>query len=220
MKFIVKQFKQILLTTVFLLCVATTMSQIKHKPVSNQQVINKPISSQLKDFYHLLDEAGVEFVFPQGFREIPVINNEDFSFDYAMEIPDQEFEIWFQVKSQKRNWVNYERLKNDVNKRLANPDSSYISIGRAQAIAFTDEQDYFTRNIAPEVLTQYNAGTGKSYLLSLPDMSTTKHYKYALLLTLQKDHIGTILVVCFTNEKGPEFFRNVNQVSRYLKFKL
>jgi hypothetical protein len=219
MKLIFKQFKQILLTTVLLLCVTTTMSQVKHKLVSNQQVKLNPVSNQLKEFYHLTAAANVEFTFPPGFKEIPVLNNEDFSFDYAMEIPDGEFEIWFQVKSQKRDWVNYVRLKNDVSKRLANPDSSYISIGRAQAIAFTDEQDYFTRNITPEVLAQYNADTGKSYLVNLPDSMPTKHYKYALLLTLQKAHIGTILVVCFTNEKGPEFFRNINGISKYLKFK-
>lgn len=214
MIFILKQFKEILVTIVCLLLAVTVMSQQKHEHITPRQA-----SSQLKDFYHLVAEANVQFSIPTGFKEIPAVNNEDFSYDYAMEIPGREFDIWIQVKPQKEEWVNYERLKNDASKQLANPDSSYLDIGRAQASAFAGDQNYFAKNIKPEVLARYNASAGKSYILNLQDLPVTKQYKYALLLTLQKDHVGAILVVCFTNEKNAEFFRNVNRISRYLKFK-
>jgi len=198
----------------FLLCAATAMSQVKHK-----HVVGKPASTQLKDFSQLVAQANVQFIFPAGFKEIPVVNDEDFSFDYAMEIPGREFDIWLQVKPQNGEWVNYERLKNDPNKRIANPDSSYIDIGHAQAASLAGDQNCFTRNISQDVLTRYNASAGKSYLVNLQDLPETKSYKYALVITLQKDHIGTIIAVCFTNDKNAEFFRNVNRISRYIKFK-
>jgi hypothetical protein len=201
-------------------CAVTAMSQHKKpKPVAAKSVVAKSISFQLADFYHKTNEAGIVFNFPVGFRELPVVNNDDFSYDYAMEIPDQDFEIWFLVKSQKTNWADYERYKNDPAKRIGHPDSLYIQIGHAEASGLMGDQPYFTRNISRDVLKRYNADGGKSYLLDLEYMKVTKHYKYALLLTLQKNHIGTILAVCFTNEKSPEFFKNVNRMSRYIKFK-
>lgn len=220
MRYILKQFKQILFTTIALLYTFVGLTQqVKHKPTDVKPIIAKPASSHLNYFYQLANNAGVAFTFPDGFKEARIVNNEDFSFDYAIEIPGHEFEIWFQVKSQKANWADYERLKNDPGKNIANPDSLYIQIGQAEASALTSDQPCFTRSISQEVLDRYNANAGKSYLLDLADLSVTKHYKYALLLTLQKDHIGTILAVCFTNEKSPEFFKNINRMSRYIKFK-
>ena len=220
MKPILRQFKQILLTAMFVLYTATSMSQqAKQKALFVKHAIAKRASHQLIDFYRLTTDAGVVFAFPEGFKETRVLNNEDFSFDYAIEIPDDEFEVWFQVKSQKENWANYEHFKNDPTKVIACPDSLYIQMGRAEAVALMGDEPYFTRNISADVLARYNAEAGKSYLLNLADRRETKHYKYALLLTLQKNHIGTILAVCFTNEKSPEFFKNVNRMCRYIKFK-
>jgi hypothetical protein len=135
-----------------------------------------------------------------------------------MVIPGKDFEIWFQVRSQKENWISYERSKDKPN-AVANPDSTYASLGEAHAAAFTGESKYFIRNIPPEVLARYNADAGKSYLLTLLDLPATKRYKYALLITLQKDHTGIIMAVCFTNDKGPEFFKNIDKASNCLKFK-
>jgi hypothetical protein len=218
METIAKQFKQILLTTMLLLCAATSISQVKHK-AARKPLIATPVSKQLKDFYVLASDAGATFIFPDGFKEIPVVNDEGFSFDYAMEIPGSEFEIWFQVRSQKQDWINYEHLKNDPGKQIDSPDSLYASMGQAQSTAFTGDQNYLTRTIPQDILVQYNANAGKTYLLNIQDTPETKHYKYALLITLQKNHTGTIMAVCFTNDKGPEFFKNINKASKCMKFK-
>jgi hypothetical protein len=219
MKFIAKQFKQILLTMALLLLVVTVIPQVRPRPRANKLTVAKPVSSQLKQFNHLAAAANVRFVFPAGFREIPVINNEEFSFDYAMETAGRDFEVWLQVKSQKENYADYLRLKNDPGKQIENPDSLFISIGQAQAATLAGDRNYLVRTIPPDILARYNANAGKTYLLTLPDLRETKHYKYALLMILQKDHIGTIEAVCFTNEKSPEFFKNINRMSKYIGFK-
>ena len=109
----------------------------------------------------------------------------------------------FQVKSLKENWANYNKEQNSQ----TNPDSLYNRIGEATAITLSGDKDYYIKVIPSDILARYNADLGKSYLLTLLDVAATKHYKYALLITLQKNHTGSIMVVCFTNEKGPEFFR-------------
>ncbi len=206
-----------------LLCLTNAMAQVKQprylakpkrKPVPAQTISQVKGSKQFNEFSRLLAQANVTFTFPKGFKEIPAVNNEDFSFDYAMEIPGQEFEIWFQVKSLKQNWLSYER-----NHEQENPDSSYLKMGKAQAAAFTGEMDNFIRAIPANVLARYRADAGKSYLLNLLDLPETKHYKYALLITLQRNHTGTIMAVCFTNEKDPEFFKNIDKASNSLQFK-
>ena len=212
-----KQFKQILFTTMLLLFIASVIAHGQHSVPAI--IKHPPASRQLKAFYHLTAQANVTFTFPKGFKEIKAPDNEDFSFDYAIALPGKDFEIWFQVKSEKENWASYVHAQNTPSSQLANPDSLYIGIGAAQASAFTGDQRYFVRNIPPDVLARYNADAGKSYLLNLPDLAQTKHYKYALLITLQKNHTGTILAVCFTDEKGPEFFKNINKASNCIKFK-
>jgi hypothetical protein len=220
METILKQIKQILITATLALCITSAIAQ---KRVVNTvaEKHNPRLSAQLKEFYHLTSEANAVFIFPKEFKEIKAPDNEDFSFDYAMELPGKGFEIWLQVKSEKENWASYVRAQalNNQNIQLANPDSLYATIGAAHAIAFTGDRNYLVRSIPPEYLAPYHADVGKSYLLTLLDLPDTKRYKYALMFTLQKFHTGTILAICFTNEKGPEFFKNINKVSNCFKFK-
>jgi hypothetical protein len=221
-----KQFKQILLTGILLFCIVPTLfveaqkRPVKSKKPAVKQIL-KPvsISAQLKNFQQLTAQANVNFISPKGFREIKAPDNEDLSFDYAMEIPGKEFEIWFQVKSQKENYASYQRSIGNKSTEQANPDSLYLDMGSAQATAFTGDNEFLLRDIPAKYRAKYNADAGKTYLLNLQDLQVTKHYKYALLITLQKDHIGTILAVCFSNEKGPEFFKNIDKASTCIKFK-
>ena len=187
-------------------------------PAIAQQKIARP-TSQRKDFYQLTKEANLNFTFPEGFREITAVDNEDYSFDYAMEVPGKNFEMWLQVRSQKQNWISYERASGDKKTELANPDSMYIETGKAMATTLSGGNSYLVRNIPPDVLARYNADAGKSYLLNLLYSSTTKHYKYALIIALQKNHTGTVMAVYFTNDKDPDFYRYVYRAGHAMKFK-
>jgi len=224
MQVVSKQIKQIIIAVILVCSISQTFAQPK-RPVKNNnppvtQVKHGHVSAQLAAFTRIATQANLSFSFPKGFKEIPAPDNEYFSYDYAMTLPGKDFEIWLLVKSQKENWASYEKAKNQPDaQQLANPDSTYISLARAQCSALAGDNPYSGRVIPPDILARYNADNGKSYLLTLRDMQTTKRYKYALLITLQKDHTGIIVAVCFTNEKGPEFFQNMDKASNCVKFK-
>jgi hypothetical protein len=187
-----------------ILLAVPTMAQVSHST-----------TNQPKTFISELAQAELSFTFPEGFKEIKAPNTESFPFDYALELPGSDFEIWMRVNTQKEN----EKFLADKNIRVASPDSLYINLAQDQLTAFTSEKNFMRRNLPSYILERYNADAGSIYLLSIDDSPVTKHYKYAFLTVLQKNKSGTVLAVAFTNEKGPEFFKNMNKASNCLRFK-
>ena len=168
-----------------------------------------PPSRQAKEFSRLTAEADVSFAIPENFKEIPAQQGAELGLDYGITTPNHDIEIWFSVKSY-RYLSRYYR---------SNPDSAYINLAKSQVNAFTADNDYFVRNLSSRILSLYKADEGKSYLINLNDDPETKHYRYALVIVLQKNHVGCITAVCFTNEKGPEFFKAIDKAKSCIKFK-
>lgn len=200
---IARQFKQIIITAIFLHFAAVTVSQVK--PANAR-------SRQLRNFTRLTTEAGMQFTFPEEFKEIPALHTDGFPFDYAISLPGKDFEIWFMIRPPK----DYPHSETEP---TASPDSSYNIMAENETKAFTGGNSALMRVIPHDILAGYNANAGRTYLLNLQDLAETRHYKYALLVTLEKDHTGTVLVVCLGNDKGTDFFNNINKAVTCLKFK-
>lgn len=204
-----KQFKKILLIVILLCCVSCVLAQGKHLPQSPYD----------KKFDQLLKQTNLRFIFPGGFKEVEPIDNEDFSYDFAMELPGHDLEVWLQIKPQRQNWLSYEKARQENTLRaVANPDSMYVDMSKANAIALSADNNILVRNMPTEVLARYNADAGKSYLINLPDMYITKHYKYALLVALQKNHIGTLIAVYLSNERDADFYHDVYRAAHCFRF--
>ncbi len=193
-----------------ILLVASVHAQRRYHAVNKKQPLT--ISATLAG-------AGINFVHPPDFKDIPPLNNDDFSFDYAMMLPHEDFEIWMQVFPLKQNWANYERIRAGQGQPVANPDSAYHETAKAMAAELSVDGTYFERNMPPDILSVYNADAGKTYLINLNDTPETRHYNYALVITIQKNHVGNLLAVCLANDKGPDFFKHINRLRSMVKFK-
>ncbi|NCD71489.1 hypothetical protein [Mucilaginibacter agri] len=198
MKALLRQFKLIYAIACLMVFTGSVHGQTRYSQVDKQ----------LKEFNRIANEANIVFTLPEGFKEITPISNEDVTYDYGIAMPGHDVEVWFEVKSYKQ-----------VSKYYANADSAYISMAKEQVSVFSADNAYFTRNLNDNILAQYNADAGKSYLVNLSDSPVTRHYKYALIITIQKDHTGTILAVCLTNDKGPDFFKDIDKARNCIRFK-
>jgi len=201
---ILVKIKRFILAILLICSVSTAFSQGTH--LDNSQ--------QFKAFEKAVNKSGIAFTFPEGFKEIKAVNNRELKFNYAMALPEKDFEIWLRVNSPKEN----KELLSDNNLRI-NVDSAYSFIIKQQATVFSNDNDWITRPIPPYILNRYNADVGKTYLINLKDSPITKHYKYALLIVLAKYNTGSVFAICLTNNKGPEFFKNMFEASNCLKFK-
>lgn len=202
MNVLARHIKLILLFTGLMFCMPV-IAQVRYSTAPRQ----------VKDFGKDLTDANLSFTLPAGFKEVKSATNEDIACDYAIEIPGGEFEIWFQAKSLK-DGRPVVRLKD----KQVVADSLYVEMGRGQASALVGDKNYLVRNIPRPSLARYNADAGRTFLLNLPDSPTTRHYKYAMVVVLQKNHVGTLLATCFANELGPGFFKNLNMASSCIKF--
>ena len=206
-KTVIRQLKHIITYVALAFCIAPAFAQVKQPAI---------LTRDLKNFNKQLTKAGISFILPTGFKEVKPVATPEYSFNYGIAAPEGDCEIWFKVQSQKNAWTNYIKGKND--NRITNPDSLYQEIGSSQAKAFKGDYAPLERSIPLFTLTRYNADLGKTYLVNLPDAPQTKHYKYAMVVVLQKNKVGNVLAVCFANELGPGFFKNLNKVSNCLKF--
>ncbi|MBW4888161.1 hypothetical protein KXQ82_00475 [Mucilaginibacter sp. HMF5004] len=168
-----------------------------------------------KPFKELLAGVNANFTFPDGFAEVLPLNNEKTSYQYAMELPGSDFEVRIQVSETKREWKKYEKAKEP---EKVNPDSLYSKVAATLVNSMATDGRKFNRAIPAKVLQFYNADIGQSYFFSLTDSPVTKHYQYALLVIIQKNHFGSIAVTCFGNDRGPEFFKKINMLKNCLKF--
>ncbi len=204
-KAVIKQLKHIGFCMALLLYIAPAFAQVKQPAV---------LTKDLKSFDKKLTKAKMTFIYPTDFKEVKAADI--LNFDYGIIAPEGDCEIWFKVQSQKDSWTSYLKAKND--NRIVHSDSVYNEIGLSQAKAFKSDKAPLERIIPPSLLTRYNADLGKTYLVNLPDAAATKHYKYAMVVVMQKNKTGVALAVCFANELGPGFFKNLNKASRCLKF--
>ncbi len=216
---IIKQVVKSSLIIACVLCWMHPLAMAQHRRHKRAATASESPPAPVRSFVKQAEEAGIDFTFPPALKEVPAINSENVSVDYAMAMPGDDFEVWLQVRPLKQNWASYEQVKSITGKTMANPDSTYINTIKAEALALSDDNRYTIRPIASELLEAYNADAGKSCMLNLADLPETKGYKYALLIALQKDHAGYFVAVCLTNDNGPDFFRNINKVRECIKFR-
>lgn len=186
-------------------CVLAFAALAQSKPVPGQQ---------LTGFKNLLSGINGTFTLPENFTEVKIANSDKLPFQYGLKLPNADCEVWFQVNSVKADWQKFEKAGNQG----ANPDSSYLNTATEEAKTLCGTNDILSRPMPTRILESYNADEGRSYFITLADLPETRHYQYALLIVLHKNHYGNIVAAFLTNDKGPAFFKNINKLRYCFRF--
>ncbi|WP_299288457.1 hypothetical protein [uncultured Mucilaginibacter sp.] len=173
---------------------------------------------QLKTFQQTLAGLTVQFALPRDFREIKTVHTADLDVDYAMELPNENFQVWFMLKNLQQQRVKLKVFEDASKTATSTPDSLYKSIATATAIALAGKNNYTVKALPPEALALFNANEGQSYLLSLYNTPITNRCKYGLLICLQKRGAGSVSMLFLSNDNGPNFYKNVNKACYSVRF--
>lgn len=175
-------------------------------------------SPQLKTFQQFLTAANLQLVFPKDFKEIKALHTPHIDVDYAMEIPDANFQVWYLVKSVQQYTSKFKASEDNLNRALANPDSLYSTRSLLAAKLLAGKDNFTVKNLPADILNVFHADRGKSYQLNLYDRPETNHYQYGLLISLQKSGAGYISMLFLSNENGPDFYNKVNKAYYSVRF--
>jgi len=177
-------------------------------------------STQFKTFQQALAETNLQFVIPKNFKEIEPIQTAtaDVNVDYAVMLPQSNFQVWFKVKNIAQEEARFKASDGDAKLSLANPDSLYSFKSLSTAIKLAGKGNFTYKSLPQNVLDSFHADAGCSYQLNLRDMPETNHYKYGLLISLQKNTSGYILMLFLGNENGPAFYKKVNMAYYSVRF--
>ena len=173
---------------------------------------------QLKSFQQNLAALNVQFTLPRDFREIKTVHTADLDVDYAMELPNENFQVWFMVKNLQQQRARLKIFEDASKGATSAPDSLYKPIATATAIALAGKNNYTIKALPPEALALFGANEGQSYLLSLYNTPITNHCKYGLLICLQKNGAGSISMLFLSNDNGTDFYKNVNKACYSVRF--
>ena len=173
---------------------------------------------QLKTFQQALAGLNAQFAFPKDFREIKTVRNADLDVDYAIELPDGNFQVWFIAKNPQQQRARLKVFEDDSKTANTHPDSLYKVVSTTTANTLAGKNNYTTKVLPSEMLALFKADAGQSYLLNLYNSAVTNHCKYGLLICLQKNGTGNISMLFLSNDNGPDFYKNVNKACYSLRF--
>lgn len=174
--------------------------------------------TQLKNFQQTLSSTNLQFVFPKDFKEIKAAYDAELNVDYAMELPNAKFQLWLMVKNIQQEQAKIKASEDNPKRALNNADSLYSSASLLAANKLAGKGNYTYKNLPQDVLDWFRADEGRSYQLNLYDRQETSHYKNGLLLSLQKNGRGCILMLFLGNEDGPDFYKKVNKAYYSVRF--
>lgn len=174
--------------------------------------------SQLKTFQQSLSATDLSFSFPKDFKEIKALHEGNIDVDYAMELPEENFQVWYSVKNTRQLWSKRKISEDNLKHTVVPPDSLYNTTATAATRMLAGNNNFITKNLSQEVLNTFHADKGKSYQLELFDRPETNHFQYGLLLSLQKTGVGYISMLFLSNDNGPDFYKKVNKAYYSVKF--
>jgi len=154
-------------------------------------------AEDLAGFNKLLDDHNMRFIMPKDFSPVPVVENEDVIYQYAIKSKKVKLELRYSIFSLKEHIREYEEFKKKKNGVMIDPNSppAYYAMTIAVVMNIAGTEKYNETKLAPEaVKTEFNADWGASYIVECKS-GYSKGYKYATILALHRDNEADVYMV-------------------------
>ena len=161
--------KRILIISFLLTCVLTTLFAKG--------------DADLEKFNRELDQVGLSFILPPGFKPAAVLDNEDVLYQYAIKHVDKKFEIRYSIFSAKE----YSQVRDIDHVAFTLAVIENIAGDSSNVLRSTQ----FDKNA---VKSEFNAELGSSAIV-IPDSDYGKGYKNAMIVSLFKTNAGSVYIV-------------------------
>jgi hypothetical protein len=146
-------------------------------------------------FQKALKENNMIFSMPEGFSPVPVIENEDVSYLYAIKNNNVKLEVRYCIFSLKARIKEYQDFKKKKKGEMADPNTAFDMFTSVLVMNIAGSEQY---NSMPfdeaNVKAEFNADKGGSYTVECQS-GFGEGYKSAMIVALHKDNVSDAYMV-------------------------
>ncbi|MBI3133812.1 MAG: hypothetical protein HYZ14_03970 [Bacteroidetes bacterium] len=179
-------------------------------------------ASAQTDFLKILEENQLTFEKPADFEEVPVKENPDLYYNYAMKHITANLEVRYSIFSLKQMLLDYEESKKDTSRTMLNPNNLYKSLmvvnilnisqlnlskeGIPKAAAFNSES----------VMQEFGCEYGATAFFEV-NSTFSEGYKYCSMVYLHKENVADVCI-CYLMKKPKDFEKYFGLAFHALRF--
>jgi len=161
---------------------------------------NKGKIVKTKDFQKFINDVGLKFTLPAGYKETFVKENNDLWYDFAIKDQKADFEVRYTVWPLKSTVLEYEKCKLDTNCLMVNPNVIHKGRVQANVLNMTGGQDWNIISFSLQaVKDEFNADSGGTSFFEF-NCGFGTGYKYGQMVYLHKDNVADVIITFMSND--------------------
>lgn len=172
-----------------------------------------------KTFTKLLDRGKMTFSKPNGFIEVPTIENDQMNYEYALKYPDKNFEVRYAIRPLDIAMKEYKKsIKNKKEGELIlHPNKYYSPSLQATVLNISGGQlPTITQFDKHAVKNEFNADWGATTFVTVGE-EFGQSYKYSVVVAIHKDDIADAYIF-FLSDTKVDFDKNMQTAFHSLRF--
>lgn len=146
-------------------------------------------------FQKVLKENDMVFTMPGGFTPVPVVENEDVTYLYAIKNDRVKLEIRYCIFSLKERIKEYQDFKKNKKGQMADPNSAFDMFTSVVVMNIAGSEQYDGMPFDEEsVKNEFNADKGGAYRMACQS-GFAQGYQYCMVVALHKDNKADAYIV-------------------------
>jgi hypothetical protein len=171
-------------------------------------------------FAKLLDRNKMTFAAPKDYTEVPVVENEQMDYEYAIKHKTANFEIRYAIRpldTELENYRQWEKTKKqgDI---MIHPDKLYEGLMDVTVLNISNGNIPAKETFPPDaVKKEFNADWGATTITTI-GKEFGQDYKYCLMVALNKKGVGNAYIF-FMSDDGQVISEHFDEAFHCLTFK-